>query len=233
LNIPIQAILVPQGSEYRAVCQGLKRVSVTHLSVLPIPVSPEPATRYLQKLLKSGYFNSQQPGVLLMGLCGSLQTNYQIGEAVVYQGCLDGLNNSSSKACDSVLTSWLQNRLPKAPLVKALTSDRLLYTVEQKRQAAQLSGADVVDMEGFAVLNVLSQAGIAVAMVRIISDDANHNLPNLTSAISSEGTLQSLPLALGMLRNPIAATRLIRGSLRGLQALQEVTSVLYIPSLSL
>ena len=228
MNIPIQAILVPQGSEYRAICQGLKRVDVTNLPVLPIPVSPEPATQYLQKLLKSGYFDPQQPGVLLLGLCGSLHTNYRIGEAVVYQECIDGLSHSSLKACDPALTSWLQNCLPKAPLVKSLTSDRLLYTVEQKRQAAQLSGADVVDMEGFAVLKVFSQAGIAVAMVRTISDDANHNLPNLTSAISSEGTLQPLPLALGMLRNPLAATRLIRGSLRGLQALQEVTSALFI-----
>jgi hypothetical protein len=48
-------------------------------------------------------------------------------------------------------------------------------------------------------------------MLRVVSDDSKHDIPNLTSAINSDGSLQPLPLAITMIRQPIAATRLIRG----------------------
>jgi hypothetical protein len=108
--------------------------------------------------------------------------------------------------------------------VRALTSDRLIWSAAEKCELGKIYTAEVVDMEGFAALKVLGQAGIAVAMVRVVSDDCHHNLPDLTAALSLDGALQPLPLALGLLRQPIAAARLIRGALRGLQVLQRVTT---------
>ncbi|MBV9388464.1 MAG: hypothetical protein JOZ78_18730 [Chroococcidiopsidaceae cyanobacterium CP_BM_ER_R8_30] len=64
-------------------------------------------------------------------------------------------------------------------------------------------------------------------MVRVVSDSCHHNIPDLTSAISPSGSLQPLPLALRLIRQPIAGTRLIRGALRGLQVLQQVTTYLF------
>jgi hypothetical protein len=78
-------------------------------------------------------------------------------------------------------------------------------------------------MEGFAVLEVFKE----VAMVRVISDDSHHNLPNIASAISPDGALLPLPLAMGMIRQPIAASRLILGSLRGLRVLENTTKLLF------
>jgi hypothetical protein len=81
-------------------------------------------------------------------------------------------------------------------------------------------------MEGYAALQVLSELGIAVAMLRVISDDVRHNIPNLTNAFD-DGSLQTFPLAMGLLRQPIAATRLVSGSLRGLRVLQDLTTFLF------
>ncbi len=164
-----------------------------------------------------------------MGLCGSLTSHYSVGDIVLYESCVYGSNAATSKKlrCDPELTATLYHRLKeRAILVKALTSDRLIYSAVEKRHLGQLYGADVVDMEGFAALDVLSQAGVAVAMIRVISDD-HHNLPNLSSALSPDGSLQSLPLAVGLIRQPIAAARLIRGALRGLQVLRDVTIRLF------
>lgn len=199
--------------------------------VFPIPVGPKPLTRYLEKWQQAGHLRSlQQPRVLLMGLCGSLTPRYSIGDVVLYQNCVCRSDTGSQlpRNCDPELTGLLYHKLKeKAILVKALTSDRLIYSAAEKRQLGQSYDAQVVDMEGFAALEVLSQAGVAVAMVRAISDDTHHDLPDLSEAISPEGVLQSLPLAIGMLRQPIAATRLIRGSLRGLKVLQKVTTFLF------
>jgi nucleoside phosphorylase len=142
----------------------------------------------------------------------------------------DELNTSKplEQSCDPELTDWVHRKLKERVVTGVgLTSDRLIYSATEKRHLGQLYGADVVDMEGFSALEVLSRAGVAVAMLRVISDDCHHNIPNLTSAISPEGSLQPLPLAIALLRQPIAATRLISGSLGSLQVLQDVTAFLF------
>ena len=197
--------------------------------MVPIPIGPEPLTRYLKELQAGQFSNHQQLQVLLMGLCGSLTPRYSIGDIVLYEACVYRSKAAPGRLhpCDANLTTLLQENLKeRASLVKALTSDRLVWSADEKRHLSQSYGADVVDMEGFAALEVLSP-GVAVAMLRVISDDCQHNLPDLTSALSPDGSLQPRSLALGMLRQPLAATRLIRGALRGLRVLQEVTALLF------
>jgi len=222
----IAAILVPQGPEYKAVCRGLSRLAVS-TSVLPIPVGPQPVTTHLKRLQQNGLLNYQQPRVLLMGLCGSLNVRYPVGQAVLYQHCLYK-SPATTLPCDVQLTAQVYDSLgKKATLVKALTCDRVITSAAEKRSLGEIYSADVVDMEGFAALDVLSRAGVAVAMLRVVSDDCCHNLPDLSSALGSDGSLKSLPLAIGLLRQPLAATVLIRGALRGLRGLQEVTTQLF------
>jgi nucleoside phosphorylase len=98
----------------------------------------------------------------------------------------------------------------------------------EKAHLAQTYNADVVDMEGYIALQFLSQFGIAVAMVRVVSDDCQHDLPDLSNAFDAAGSLQPFPLALAMLRRPIAAIQLIQGSWQGLTQLTNVASVILI-----
>ncbi len=196
--------------------------------VFPIPVGPQSLTRYLKKWQQAESHLSQ-PRVLLMGLCGSLTPRYSVGNIVLCQNCVY-LSDASMLQTDSdpeLTTQLSQDLRGKANLVQVLTSDRLIWSAQEKNHLGQKYGAEAVDMEGFAALDVLGQAGIAVAMLRVVSDDSKHDLPNLNSALSPDGVLQSLPLAIGMLRQPIAATRLIKGALQGLQVLQKVTTYLF------
>ncbi len=237
MTIPIQAILVPQGSEYKAVGRGLSRITTQPL-ILPIPVGPAPLARYLERLQKAGqWLKYSQPNVLLMGLCGSLSPHYAIGDVVLYQDCIYEASASTRllQSCDRELTTLLHHKLqptiqpspPRLSVVRALTSERLIWSAAEKRELGQIYGAEVVDMEGFAALKVLGQAGIAVAMVRVVSDDCYQNLPDLNSALNPEGSLQAVPLGLGLLRQPKASTHLIQGALRGLQVLRQVTTLLF------
>lgn len=231
MTIPVDAILVAQGPEYKSVCKGLNRVAVPTPPVFPIPMGPSALSKYLEQWLQAGHlFHHSQPRVLLMGLCGSLSPKYRIGEAVLYQSCVYAVaeeNKISEVFCNFKLTEILQNKLQSRVFTGiGLTSDRLIYSASEKLQLGQAYNADVVDMEGYAALQVLSELGIAVAMLRVISDDARHNIPNLTNAFD-DGSLQTFPLAMGLLRQPIAATRLVSGSLRGLRVLQDLTTFLF------
>ncbi|OZH51377.1 hypothetical protein AFK68_31390 [Hydrocoleum sp. CS-953] len=225
----IDTILVVQGPELKSVKRGLNcRLSLAP-KLLPLPIGFTSATRYLHQWQKKQDFSSQQPStVLVMGLCGSLSSQYQPGDVVIYDECvLFDESQLLRQKCNEVLTRKLQNHLQeKASLVRGLTSDRFIYKAEEKQLLGKNTGAEVVDMEGFAILNFFANLSVSVAMVRIISDDCYHDLPDLSSAITSSGNLQPLPLAIAMFRQPLAALQLIRGSRKGLKVLQEVTTCL-------
>lgn len=205
-------ILVPQGAEHRAVCAGLK--SHRHPpEVIPIPAGITAVQRFLTQLPLKDFTD-----VLVMGLCGSLSPQYEIGTIVVYQSCRNLAGET--KGCDRALTQRLQDQL-QVSLVRALTSDRVICSTIEKQTLGKTYEAEVVDMEGFAVLSSLK---IPVTMVRVVSDDARHDLPDLSGTIDTDGNLQAFPMAKAMMKAPIAATRLIRGSLKGLNGLRQITS---------
>lgn len=221
--------MVPQGAEYKAVCRGLSRISTQTPKVLPIPVGIKPLTEYLQQLPKNEYFlNISQPRVLVMGLCGSLTKKYTVGDIVLYQDCI---YQGNLQKCENSLTTQIYSKLSTQNsalnVVQGLTSDRVIWSAKEKLNLGEISGADVVDMEGFAALNFSNQNQVAVAMLRVVSDNCEHDIPDLTTAFNSDGLLQPIPLALGLLRQPVAATRLIWGSLRGLKVLEQVTKSLF------
>lgn len=225
----IDAIFVPQGSEYKAVCRGLNRVTGQKPKIVSIPVGIKPLIKYLQQWQKQEYFpNELEPRFLVMGLCGSLTPRYHVGDVVLYENCI---YQQQLQECDRTFTTELQSLLktqhPAVSLVKSLTSDRVICSAGEKRHLGETLEADVVDMEGFAALEFFNGMGAAVAMLRVVSDDCHHDIPDLTAAINADGLLQPLPLTWSLLRQPIAASHLIRGSLRGLKVLEELTKLLF------
>jgi len=228
MGCPIDTILVPQGVEHQAVQKGLRQLGRSHPKVLAIPVGPVPLRQFLTQAVKTGAM--VQSGVLILGLCGSLTHRQRVGEVVIYDHCIvqTQLSEKLLQPCDPVLTQWVGQQLHSSRSVVALTSDRVIHRAREKQQLAQAYGAEVVDMEGFAALQVLTEAEIPVAMVRVVSDDCDHDLPDLSAAFDAEGQLQPLPLAVQFLRHPIAAVRLVRGSLQGLRVLEQVTAQLFL-----
>ncbi len=264
--LPNDTILVPQGAEYQAVCRGLRGVTGSIPTVLPIPVGMEPLLQYLQQSAASGQIVATKSRVLVMGLCGSLSDRYGVGDIVLYQDCL---YQGQRQQCDRSFTAQLYSALgmghgeedrgirgwgdggkellslpsPHLPIspsphfptphsVNALTSDRVIWSAAEKRRLGEALAADVVDMEGFTALEFFNATGVVVAMLRVVSDDCQHDIPDLTGAINSDGSLRPLPLAMAMIRQPVAATRLIRGSLTALKVLEKVTNRLFLPNLS-
>ena len=227
--LPIQTILVPQGAEYSAVCQGIRRVEGPKPRVMAIPMGPHPVAQYLEQLRQSEEI-AEHGGVLLLGLGGSLSIHRSVGDVVICQAYIDAIKASDPQRyeCDRPLIDWLTQRLKgKAGLGTGLTCDRVISAAAEKHQLGLSHTTEVVDMEGAAVLKALGRESTAVAILRVISDDCRHNLPDITSAMSPDGSLKSLPLAMSFLKQPLAAVRLIRGSLRGLQILQQVTTKLF------
>lgn len=221
MNLSIDTIVVPQGAEYQAVRRGLKQTNVQNVNVISIPIGMHNVSQYLaQKYLQT--IPPQQ--VLLMGLCGSLSPLYSVGDIVLYQKCWD-LNRSTVKT-NPELTQMIQRKL-SVDLVTGLTSDRLICQAAEKLQLSQTYPVSVVDMEGYVYIQELQRQAISVAMLRVVSDDLLGDIPDLNSAIDPKGNLQTIPMAIAFLQQPLAAIRLIRGSLTGLKSLQKITTQVF------
>ena len=216
----VDTIVVPQGAEYQAICRGLRRVK-TEITVLKIPIGTNNVTQVLTNY-SARLANSQQ--VLLLGLCGSLDPAYRVRDRVLVRRCQDLAGNQVE--CDRQLTLKLQDKL-SLDLVSGLTSGRPILKAAEKLKLSQQYPVSVVEMEGYSYLSQLQRQGKSLAMLRVVSDDLNGDLPNLERAIDRQGNLRAISLAIAFIKQPVAAIRLIRGSLAGLTALEQIVTQLF------
>ena len=221
----VDTIFVPQGTEYQAVYRGVKQAGRQTIDIIPIPIGVK--NSQLEIINNSKMSTQSMPqGVLILGLCGSLSPEYSVGDVVLYQGCYS--LEHDFLATDTQLTEIIYRQLEQqVSLVTGLTSDRPICQAQEKLNLAQIYPTQVVDMEGYDYLQLLQNRGIAVTIMRVVSDDCVGDIPNLEGVINN-GKLNSSKLAIAMLRQPLAAIRLITGSLTGLKSLQTVTNNLFI-----
>jgi len=208
-------ILVPQGAEYQAVAKNFKH-NLDFL-ISPIPIGCKSVSKHLENLKNPQQFSR----AIAMGLCGSLNPDLKVGDVVVYAECLYLGNLAQILQC-----TFIPKTTNEVTSVKALTSDRLIYLASEKQNLYKTTNCDVVDMEGYAILEFFSKINIPVGMIRVVSDDSDLDLPNLETAIAPNGNLKPLKLAIAFSKQPLAALRLIRGSLKSLQVLSEVSAIL-------
>lgn len=201
-------IVVPQGAEYQAVQRGLQ---ASKGSIIPIRAGAAAVTT---PALISALEESPDM-VLILGVCGGLRPDDRVGEVVVYTTCQDEAGQTYS--LDQTLSAKFA---PAWRRVKGITTARPLSQAQEKQSLAVRWGVEVVDMEGVPLLKAL--AGMPVVMVRVISDGGDRDLPDLSPAFDSQGNLCPGPLAIAMLRNPLAAAHLIQGSLKALKVLTRI-----------
>ena len=216
----IDTIIVPQGAEYRAVKQGLNKLKIQQPSILTIPIG----TKRIKEIEKQ-FLRSPPSHVLMMGLCGSLSSQYAVGDVVLYQHCFN--LNREKILIEPKLNRSICQKLDRLSLVSGITSDRIITTISEKQRLARNFAASVVDMESFAYLQLLQQKAIAVSILRVVSDDVRDNLPNLEATIDESGNIKPIAMTKAMFAQPITSLKLIKNSLQSLQKLQQVTTTLF------
>ncbi len=191
--------LVPRGAEAAAVRRAGARV-------VALPAGPRAADALPDVLVGER--------IIVAGLCGALASLLP-ETVVVYEAVVD---DGRWYSCDPTLAASLTGALRAI----GYTSPYIVTSASEKRKLALRTGAKVVDMEGASLAAALVARGIRFAMVRVVSDDARHDLPPLRKAIDASGTLRPERVALAFARNPFAAVRFARDSMRALAALERV-----------
>lgn len=221
-------ILVPQGAEYQAVVGAIKN-NLHSPIVLSIPVGNLAVMKYLQDWRQNNP-DFSPTGIILMGLGGSLSAEFGLGQTVLLESCLNYQNNQADqeKQSDRALSDWVQQKLGKnIRRVQGLTSDRVITDASEKKELGKSFNRQVVEMEGWAVLNFFSELGIPATIIRVISDDVEQSLPDLSKIYDAQGQLNAIALTFALGKKPIAGLKLIIGSLQSLKILKQVTKDLF------
>ncbi len=225
-NPSFDTVLVPQGMEYQAVSKGMGKNQLK-FNIIAIPAGIKPLTNFLEKWQQTPDFVNKVPqGLILMGLGGSLSLNYSVGDVILYKKCGLMIDDEDNRLpCDQFLADRLFKQLGNSTFIgTGITSDRIICSAQEKLLLGKKYQADVVDMEGYALLNWSEKLNIPVGMIRVISDGCQQDLPDLTGAFGEDGSLQPFILARQMLKNPSNSIHLIRSSLKSLQVLEEVAN---------
>ncbi len=218
-NTPkVQVILVPAGAEYSAVKRGLRGVQ-NKPELIAIPAGPQGVRQFLQDQTEQNWTDSN---VLIMGLGGSLSLDYGVGDGVVIEKIWNGFEAAQTYTCSSELTAWIEAALGLDRVV-GVTCDRVITQVKEKIELGDRYQASVVEMEGAIFAKALPNC----AIIRVISDSLQHELPNISQSISSDGSIRVGAIALSFLSRPIPAIRLIAGALKGLSTLTALTAKLF------
>ena len=135
-------------------------------------------------------------GIVSFGLAGGLDPALPAGALVVPRAvAADGRVWPTDPA--------LSARLGGTTGHLCLGHDRVVVSVEDKRQLSRETGAALVDMESGAVAAVADASGVPFAVLRVICDPANRALPPAALvALNAAGRLVAARLAMSILARP-------------------------------
>ena len=225
-------LLVPQGVEFQRVKQGLLRRSpqtALEINLQKIPAGGAAVMEALPQLATQWQHSPQ--GIIVMGVCGSLCPELSIGESV-FLSQVQTVGSLTYQKTDPDLTQQLAARL-QAKTSQAFRTNcigastpSVIATMIAKQQLAQQTQAQVVDMENAAILDFAKTQNIPTAILRVVSDSMTGDLPDLSQAVDAQGNLNPWALTQAFLKQPIAAGRLIRGSLKACHQLERLATCL-------
>lgn len=140
------------------------------------------ARRNAEAVLSSDY-----SACVVSGFAGALSSGCKLGDVIAPQSV-----RLETSATSLSIVEDLQHRAVQAGAINIpalITADHVVATANEKSRLA--AHGDAVDMESFAILEVAQAKKIPAAVLRVISDDFDTDLPeNLDSMIDTHGNLK-------------------------------------------
>ncbi len=166
--------------------------------------------------------------LIIAGLAGAIDPKLRAGDAVIYDLCIDARSNvagSNSREkqfdCEEIVSIACNDEISRLIIDTlrlnghscfrgvGVTVDRIVNRAQDKVSLGIRYNAVAVDMESFDILSICAMAGLGATALRIISDEAERDLPNFNLALGPDGTMNNWRLASAVLMSPIGTLRLL------------------------
>lgn len=184
-------------------------------------IGPLAAKGFMQGVAKLK--NAKPDALLVTGTCGAIAAGISEGAIIVYDASRsDGLEGREALKTDLVLTRHCASVLDQAGIehvsATGITSSNIAASRQEKLRLAT-AGASVVDMETYEILSAANELRVPTAVVRVVLDGVDRELPDFSRAIAPNGGVNRLAASVIALRSPFATARLIMAQRRALRKL--------------
>ncbi len=164
---------------------------------------------------------------IVLGVCGGLSPSLFENDVVLYSSCHSSDEKASEISCSPELTASIAAALEAngiaSKLISGITSPRAAINRQEKSQLAK-TGAAVVDMESYAVLDAAVKAGIPAAIVRVVSDSLDRDLPDFNRALRADGSIDPLAVVGLALTSPVSFSKSYVASRKAAKQLSVVSA---------
>jgi len=181
---------------------------------------PQKARWLARELVKKG-----AKRLLSFGIAGGLEPGLPIGSMII------GTHISSVDGrweCDKEWINGFVQKLPEAHCGGVWGSEYLVGTAKDKRVHYERSRCLIVDMESHCAAQIASEAGLPLAVLRVVCDNSDMNVPPLVmDAINEDGSINVGRALLSLLRHPLQIPGLVhvgRGTGKALKILESAAA---------
>jgi len=168
--------------------------------------------------------------LLSFGVCGALSAELRPGDLVIGETVVSGGDRWSA---DPAWTKALRQALPHAHMAKIAAGDAMIGSVAAKSELRGRTGAAAVDMESHVVARLAQRRGLGFAVVRAVSDAADHALPSAALAgLGPDGQPDIGAVLRSLARRPWQLPALLRtasGAEAGFRALKAAAAAISPP----
>ncbi|MDO7843048.1 phosphorylase family protein [Sphingomonas immobilis] len=198
---------------------GLKREAkiIEREDFLVIPGGGDAAG--LEAKLEAAIAGETVEVLLSVGIAGALDPSLKPGDIVI------GTTPAPFPRESERTVEKLRHLLPWAVVGTIVGSDTIAATIEQKRHLRATTGAIAVDMESHIAARIAERHALPFAIIRTISDAADHVLPPAALVgMNSDGSMALGAVLKSLARDPAQLPALIRtgrDAARAFQALQD------------
>lgn len=159
-------------------------------------------------------------GVISIGLAGALSPHLKVGDVVIADQVLTGMETWD---CHETWRVRLMSRLAHAHQGQLFGSDVIIEKPETKAGLHTTTGALAVDMESQVAARFAYARNLPLAGLRVISDDASHVLaPAALVAMKPDGRIALARVLGSLLKKPGQVPALIRTARASSKAFAEL-----------
>jgi len=172
--------------------------------------------------------------VIVVGFAGGLNPRLKVGDAVIYDHCyLENNDRAHSIDCDMNLTRLILDIMQKSKLQSingaGVTVNRVVTGAREKIALGIHYKAMAADMESYRMIAACAEIPVPAAVLRIISDGVEADLPDFNFAIESDGRINNWKMAFTMLKTPFSSIRFFRNLSPAMSAFRECLKALLYP----
>jgi adenosylhomocysteine nucleosidase len=162
----------------------------------------ENARRVADALISRTYFSC-----IISGFAGALKSSVKLGDIVACER-VQHHPTPQTEICDAnLLVHASENGATR--IATLLTTDHVVNSATEKNRLSEL--AEAVDMESFAILHAANKKKIPCAVVRVISDSFDRDMPaELDTLVDPRGHVKITGVVRFVAKHPLMVPALVR-----------------------